>query len=109
MFGETLECTVPWGKVEVCQKAIAVAAQSAHKQLGLPGKAVFCSRITQQYEDGVCMYSTIAIPAEGVSDPVRKFDFVVEEAKKRVVQEGCSVSHHHGIGKLRKDLMPLIH
>merc|ERR1712232_789048 len=107
--GETLESCVPWEKVEACQAGAAEVAVEAAKELGFPGAPFVCSRLTQHYHTGCCMYSTLGLNLQGVEDPVPKFEEIIHRMKARILQEGGSISHHHGIGKLRKEFMPLVH
>lgn len=63
-------------------------------------------RITQLYNSGACLYFTLA-----VYDPDRSvnicdvYKYVEEEMRKIMSKYSTSVSHHHGIGKLKKNLL----
>ncbi len=44
----------------------------------------------------------------GLSDPLGVYEKIEEEARLTMMRCGGSLSHHHGIGKLRKKLLPLV-
>lgn len=65
--------------------------------------------MTQIYETGACVYiyfafnyGTYKIPKDKV---VEMYEEIEEEARDEVMKHGGSLSHHHGIGKLRKRFM----
>ena len=41
----------------------------------------------------------------GLLDPVATFDQIEHAAREEILKHGGSLSHHHGIGKLRKSWM----
>jgi len=44
----------------------------------------------------------------GLEDPVKVYEQVEEEARLAMMKAGGSLSHHHGIGKMRKKFLPLV-
>ena len=52
------------------------------------------------------MYNTIAISFKGVKNAEKIFGEIERELRKTIIQNGGSVSHHHGVGKLRKNFIP---
>lgn len=104
-IGETMETTVPWSKVhQVCQ-AWEKEAKRLHQQYRLPGKVFISYRITQLYHSSVCVYFTIAMYVKGVKNPEDVFAKIEKQLRKKILEEGGSVSHHHGVGKLRKEFL----
>ena len=76
-----------------------------HFKHRLPGKP-FCSyRITQLYHSSVCVYFTIGLVFKGIAKPEKVFAKIEESIRKTILKEGGSISHHHGVGKLRKKFM----
>merc|ERR1712130_670514 len=66
--------------------------------------APMCSyRITQLYDTGACVYFYFGFIFRGLDDPVRKFAEIEALARDVVIECGGSISHHHGVGKLRKN------
>ena len=60
----------------------------------------------QTYDTGACVYFYFAFVYRGVEDPIRKFSEVEEEARDEVMRWGGCISHHHGVGQLRKKWVP---
>ena len=51
------------------------------------------------------MYNTIAMSFEGIENPENLFTNIEHKMRENFIQNGGSISHHHGVGKLRKDFM----
>ncbi|HEX6384264.1 MAG TPA: FAD-binding oxidoreductase [Anaerolineae bacterium] len=106
IIGETYETTVPWGNVmEVCN-AVAQKVQEQHGAYHLPGRPYISPRITQVYHTGVCIYFTHGFCTRGVEHPDEVFSAIERSLRQTILEAGGSISHHHGVGKLRKDFMP---
>ncbi len=105
IIGETYETTVPWSKVTATLEAVDRAAKIKHAEYGLPGKAYVSPRITQLYHTGVCIYFTHGFSAQGVANPDEIFSEIDHSMRQVIMDAGGSISHHHGVGKLRKDFM----
>ena len=52
------------------------------------------------------MYFYFGFNYRGLSDPVACYLEIEEEARDEILANGGSLSHHHGIGKLRKKWVP---
>uniref|UniRef100_A0A671Q3N4 Alkylglycerone-phosphate synthase n=1 Tax=Sinocyclocheilus anshuiensis TaxID=1608454 RepID=A0A671Q3N4_9TELE len=63
------------------------------------------SRVTQTYDAGACVYFYFAFNYRGLSDPVHVYEQVEHAAREEILANGGSLSHHHGVGKLRKEWM----
>ena len=75
---------------------------------GLLKSDMFCSfRVTQLYETGAAVYVYFSITYDKL--PIEKVCDIYEDIEHRsreaVMQFGGSISHHHGVGKLRKRFM----
>ena len=106
IIGETLESAVPWSDVIKVSKAVTKKLQELHKKHNLPGSYLFGSRLSKIYHSGACMYNTIAMSFKGVEKPEDVFAEIEHELRKTIIENGGSISHHHGVGKLRKDFIP---
>lgn len=104
VIGETFETCAPWNKVTEVIATAKEAAKKYHAELGLPGEwqSFISSRVTQMYQSGVCIYFTFGYYHGGMEGATHGFESIYFNLKKAVVAAGGSVSHHHGIGKLRK-------
>ncbi len=106
ILGETLETAVPWSKVNQVKDEANKLLTKLHKEYNLPGKPFFCSRVSKIYHTGVCMYNTMGINIRGVKNPEKVFSDIEHKIRACFIKNGGSISHHHGVGKLRKEFMP---
>ena len=106
ILGETLETAVPWSKVNQVKDEANKLLTKLHKEYNLPGKPFFCSRVSKIYHTGVCMYNTMGINVRGVKNPEKVFRDIEHKIRACFIKNGGSISHHHGVGKLRKEFMP---
>tara|TARA_B100001564_G_scaffold59327_1_gene45907 strand:- start:823 stop:2589 length:1767 start_codon:yes stop_codon:yes gene_type:complete len=106
ILGETLETAVPWSKVNQVKNEANKLLTELHKKYDLPGKPFFCSRISKVYHTGICMYNTMGINVRGIKNPEKVFSDIEHKIRECFIKNGGSISHHHGVGKLRKDFMP---
>jgi alkyldihydroxyacetonephosphate synthase len=106
IIGETYETTVPWSRIHEVIAAVERKSQEMHRAAGLPGRSYVSPRITQLYHTGVCIYFSHGFSARGVERPDRVFGEIEHAMRETIMAHGGSISHHHGIGKLRRDFMP---
>ncbi len=102
IIGETYETTVPWDRIHDVCAAVERVANSEHRRLGFPGKPFTSPRITQMYHTGVCIYFTHGLYHRGVEHGEEKFAEMERNIRAAIMDAGGSISHHHGVGKLRK-------
>ena len=100
-----METAVPWSKINQVKSEAHKLIVQLHKENNLPGKPFFTSRISKIYHTGVCMYNTIAMSFEGIENPEDVFTSIEHKMRENFILNGGSISHHHGVGKLRKDFM----
>ena len=79
-----------------------------HSKRNLPGKPFISCRVTQVYPTGVCIYFYFAYYFKGVDNPSEVFSEMEHAARDEVLKSGGSLSHHHGIGKIRRDFLPQV-
>lgn len=58
-------------------------------------------RITQTYDSGCCVYFYFGFNWTGLDDPVSTYHLIETVARDTIMASGGSISHHHGVGKLR--------
>lgn len=109
MIAESFETSVPWSRaLELCE-AVKQRIRDEHAARKLPGKAFVTCRVTQLYPTGVCIYFYFAFYFKGVAaDPSRIYAEIEHAARDEVLKRGGSLSHHHGIGKLRQPFLARI-
>ncbi len=105
VIGETYETTVPWDRIHDVCAAVDRMARSEHERLGFPGKPFTSPRITQLYHSGVCIYFTHGLSHHGIEDGDAKFAEMERNIRTAIMDAGGSISHHHGVGKLRRHVV----
>lgn len=101
IVGESFETSVPWSRAQALIDRVKARILAAHRARGLPGDPFVSCRVTQVYETGCCVYFYMAFYARGVENPVGVYHEIETEAREEVLAAGGSISHHHGVGKLR--------
>ena len=105
---ESFETTVPWEKIlDVCKEATS-QIQLSCKNEGISALPFVTFKVSQIYDSGVTVYCYFGFSTEGLSHPVESYSRIESDARDVVMRNGGSLSHHHGIGKLRKEFVPKI-
>jgi alkyldihydroxyacetonephosphate synthase len=108
MVAESFETSVPWSRaIELCDR-VKMRMAREHERRRLPGKPFVTCRVTQVYETGVCVYFYLAFYLKGVPDPTRVYLELEKIARDEILACGGSLSHHHGVGKLRRPFLERI-
>ena len=105
VIGETFETSVPWDKIHDVCRAVTEMVAKKHQEFNLPAKSYISYRITQTYHTGVCIYFMYGFYAKGISSPEKIFSKIEHELRQTILNNGGSISHHHGVGKLRMGFM----
>ena len=109
LIAESFETSAPWSRVPDLCENVKRRLREEHAKRGLPGKPYITCRITQLYEAGAAVYFYFAFYFKGVAgDPSRLYAEIEHAARDEVLRQGGSLSHHHGIGKIRQDFVPRI-
>jgi alkyldihydroxyacetonephosphate synthase len=108
MIAESFETSVSWSQArELCER-VKQRIRDECAARGIPGKPYVTCRITQLYETGVAVYFYFAFYFKGVERPSEVYAEIERAARDEVLRCGGSLSHHHGIGKLRSDFLPRV-
>lgn len=108
VIAESFETSVAWSAaLKLCEnvKRRVAAEHTSHR---LPGKPFISCRITQLYQTGVCIYFYYAFYFKGVENPAQAYLEIEDAARDEILKSGGSLSHHHGIGKIRRKFVPRI-
>lgn len=89
----------------ICENVKRVLNEEYAKR-GLPGKPFVTSRITQLYKTGVAIYFYFGFYFKGIENPSQVYLELEDIAREEILRSGGSLSHHHGIGKIRAGFMP---
>lgn len=108
LIAESFETSVPWSNVTALCDNVKRRIAIEHEKRRLPAKPVVTCRVTQIYDTGACIYFYFAFYAKGVENPSEVFKEIEHAAREEILKSGGSLSHHHGIGKHRRDFVPQI-
>jgi alkyldihydroxyacetonephosphate synthase len=92
--GDVSETAMPWSKVNQVHDAVTAAAHQAYDELGTKGWIM--SHMSHSYHSGACLYFTFAFVFG--KDPLGEYDHVKSAIQQAFVDNGSSISHHHGVG-----------
>lgn len=104
-LGESFETFVPWSKVQLVVERTKERIYKEHSDRCLPGRPFVGARVTQLYHEGACIYFYFCMNFENVTDPSQVYSDIEHAARHEIIVNGGSVSHHHGIGKVRTDFL----
>lgn len=104
-IAESFEASVPWDKMDkLCYNVKDRVYQSARSK-GVNGFVFVSCRVTQVYETGCCVYTYFGFSLLGLKDPLDVYEQVEHDAREEIIRCGGALSHHHGVGKIRKSFM----
>ena len=108
IIAESFETSCSWSDaLKICDNVKRVLRDEYTKR-GLPGKPFVTSRITQVYRTGVAIYFYFGFYYKGVENPSEVYLELENIAREEILRCGGSLSHHHGIGKIRAAYLPEI-
>ena len=108
IIAESFETSCAWSDaLKICDNVKRVLREEYAKR-GLPGKPFVTSRITQVYRTGVAIYFYFGFYYKGVENPSEVYLELENIAREEILRCGGSLSHHHGIGKIREQYLPHI-
>jgi alkyldihydroxyacetonephosphate synthase len=105
ILGETFETTVAWSEIQTVCDAVKTELAAQHQQWNLPGRPYLNYRVTQVYPTGVCIYFTLGLYMKDVENKAETFGQIYTALRQTIIDHGGSLSHHHGIGKMRQGFM----
>lgn len=105
ILGESFETSVPWDKIHQVCASVTADFQAQHQQYNLPGKPYLSYRISQTYHTGVCLYFMMGVYTKGVANPAKICSKIEHHLRKTIIENGGSISHHHGVGKIRHEFI----
>jgi alkyldihydroxyacetonephosphate synthase len=108
VLAESFETSVPWACLTKMCANVRRRVEEEHAKRGLPGKPFLSLRVTQVYDTGVCVYFYLAYYFKGVLNPSRVYAELENAAREEILAAGGSLSHHHGVGKIRRSFLPQV-
>lgn len=108
ILGESFETSVPWNRVLSLCDNVKQRLHAECASRGVPGRPFVTARVTQLYQTGVCVYFYFAFYHKGLPDPLATYLDLERAARDEILESGGSLSHHHGVGKLRRGFLPRV-
>lgn len=106
VVSESFETSAPWDRIkDLCRNVKERITHECSNQ-GVNYPILSTCRVTQTYDAGACVYFYLAFKYRGLADPLASYMAVEDAARDEILSCGGSISHHHGIGKLRKHFVP---
>lgn len=105
---ESFELSCPWSNVKDLCRAVDQRLYDEAAAQGIDKKRVWTSfRVTQIYETGAAVYVYMSFNFKGMDfgEVVDKYEAIEDAARDEVFNQGGCISHHHGVGKIRKKFM----
>ncbi|CAK1596460.1 unnamed protein product [Parnassius mnemosyne] len=101
IVAESFETSVPWERAAALCRNTKRRVRDECARRRLTHYLVSC-RLTQTYDAGCCIYFYFGFNSSECSDALAVYEEIEEAAREEILASGGSISHHHGVGKLRK-------
>ena len=108
ILGESFETSIAWDRIHDVCGAVRQRLIDQCREHGVDGTPYLGYRVTQTYQTGVCIYFTMAFSGKGLDDPISTYNIIEQNLRQTILDHGGSLSHHHGIGKIRRDFLPQV-
>ena len=108
IIAESFETSVTWSDAPALCDNVKRRLIDEYKRRSLPGKPFVTARVTQLYRTGVCIYFYFGFYYKGIPNPHEIYLELENIARDEILKSGGSLSHHHGVGKLRRAFLPRI-
>jgi alkyldihydroxyacetonephosphate synthase len=108
IIAESFETSVAWSDALALCTNVKRRLVEEYARRKLPGKPFVTARVTQVYRTGVCIYFYFGFYYKGISNPQEVYLELENVARDEILKSGGSLSHHHGVGKLRRAFLPRI-
>lgn len=105
IVAESFETSCPWDKVSQLIKNVKKTLEKSCKANGVQYPIYSSARVTQVYDAGACIYFYFGLNYYGLTDPVKTYNDIEADARDEILASGGSLSHHHGVGKIRRRWM----
>lgn len=105
IIAESFETSVSWSNILSLCHAVRTRINLEHENRKLPGKPFVTCRVTQVYDTGVAVYFYFAYFCARVENPSGVYREIEGAAREEILRCGGALSHHHGVGELRKEFL----
>ncbi len=97
IVAETIETSGNWDKLMAIHNSAKRGFAEKTESLGIKG--LILSHSSHQYITGAALYFTFIFHAK--DDRATYLQAIRDEITKRIISEGGSISHHHGVGRIQ--------
>ncbi|KAJ0177400.1 hypothetical protein K1T71_007409 [Dendrolimus kikuchii] len=101
VVAESFETSVPWDRTLTLCRNVKQRVRDECAIRNIQKYHISC-RLTQTYDAGCCIYFYFGFYTGNILNPVKTYEDIEEAARDEIIACGGSISHHHGVGKLRK-------
>ncbi|XP_017300195.2 alkyldihydroxyacetonephosphate synthase-like [Diaphorina citri] len=104
-IGDSFETSVPWDKTVLLCINVKKRLTQECTALSIKFFETSC-RVTQTYDAGSCIYFYFGFNARDFENPDQTLTYLQHCARDEIIACGGSLSHHHGVGKIRSHWYP---
>ncbi|KAI5724422.1 hypothetical protein M8J77_002410 [Diaphorina citri] len=104
-IGDSFETSVPWDKTVLLCINVKKRLTQECTALSIKFFETSC-RVTQTYDAGSCIYFYFGFNARDFENPDQTLSYLQHCARDEIIACGGSLSHHHGVGKIRSHWYP---
>jgi alkyldihydroxyacetonephosphate synthase len=108
IIAESFETSAAWSDVLPLIENVKQRLCAEYAARKLPGKPFVTARVTQIYQTGAAIYFYFGFYYKGVAHPSQVYIELENIAREEILRSGGSLSHHHGVGKIRQRFLPAI-
>jgi alkyldihydroxyacetonephosphate synthase len=108
IIAESFETSAAWSNVLPLIENVKQRLHAEYQARKLPGKPFVTARVTQIYQTGAAIYFYFGFYYKGVANPSHVYVELENIAREEILRSGGSLSHHHGVGKIRQSFLPAI-
>ncbi|XP_055858638.1 alkyldihydroxyacetonephosphate synthase [Episyrphus balteatus] len=101
IVAESFETSVSWDRCSSLCRNVKLRVENECSRYNIKHFLISC-RVTQTYDAGCCIYFYFAFKYTGIHNPVETYEAIENSARDEILSSGGSLSHHHGVGKIRK-------
>ena len=96
LIADTVEVSAPWTKIGGVYTAVRKSVEA------LPHVLAVSAHSSHAYRTGVNLYFTFVAQRDGATDAKQRYLECYRRIVEATVERGGGISHHHGIGRVRK-------
>jgi len=108
IIAESFETSAAWSDVLPLIENVKKRLEAEYRARKLPAKPFVTARVTQVYQTGAAIYFYLGFYFKGVPNPSQVYCELENIARGEILRSRGSLSHHHGVGKIRQAFLPSI-